>query len=85
MRKNRPASRIARRDEDAMRTGRNGMRSEGTARARASRTARREAGRLDEGVVEFVVIVDACCACRAPFVDGFFVVDACRDVVPVCF
>ena len=39
----------------------------------------------EERVGEFVVVVDACRACRAPFVDGFFVVDACRDVVPMCF
>ena len=53
--------------------------------ARRDARTRRGAGRLDEGVGEFVVIVDACRACRAPFVDGFFVVDACRDVVLVCF
>lgn len=46
---------------------------------------RRGARRLEESVVELVVIVDACRACRTPSVDGFFVVDACRDVVPVCF
>ena len=88
MRKTAPASRIARRNGDAMRTGAEWLDDERDEQERDGRRdarTRRGAGRLDEGVVELVVVVGACCACRAPFVDGVFVVDACRDVVPVCF